>query len=489
MKRILLLSICVAVFCPRLSAQNDPIARYEAFRQQAIQRYADFREKANAEYAEFMREAWEWYKGERPMPKPEPEIPEVPPVVMPEEDRDKTPAPNPQPYDEVVPKPEPKPEPKPVAPIEEKTRPVEDWVNVAIYGTNCKVRFNTAGKAFLSSTNESATADLWEQFAESNDNLVYDCLAARQRMELCDWAYVTLAERVADKIYGNAHPDEKALLQAYILCQSGFRLHIARSEDKRLHMLIAADAIMYNRAYWKFDDGNYYMIDNSNAERLAIFTQTFPEDQPMRLAITSEQKFAERPSAIRQLQSRRYKVQAAVANNENLIQFYNEYPESYANNDPLTKWRFYAQTPMCETVKKQLYPTLRNAISGKSEAEAANILDDFVQTAFVYEYDDKVWGRDRAFFAEETLYYPYSDCEDRSILFSRLVRDLLGLDVVLVYYPGHLATAVHFNENVPGDYITVNGKRYLICDPTYIGAPIGTTMPKMDNSTAKVIML
>lgn len=54
---------------------------------------------------------------------------------------------------------------------------------------------------------------------------------------------------------------------------------------------------------------------------------------------------------------------------------------------------------------------------------------NWVQTGSEYEYDDKVWRHDRAFFAEETLYYPYCDCEDRSILFSRFVRDLLGLDV------------------------------------------------------------
>ena len=87
---------------------------------------------------------------------------------------------------------------------------------------------------------------------------------------------------------------------------------------------------------------------------------------------------------------------------------------------------------------------------------------NFVQTAFVYEYDDKVWGTDRSFFADECLYYPYCDCEDRSILFSRLVRDLLGLDVVLIYYPGHLATAVKFSSEVSGDYITYDGARYTI---------------------------
>ena len=112
-----------------------------------------------------------------------------------------------------------------------------------------------------------------------------------------------------------------------------------------------------------------------------------------------------------------------------------------------------------------------------------------MQTAFVYEYDDKVWGHDRALFAEETLFYPYCDCEDRAILFSRLVRDLLGLDVLLVFYPGHLATAVAFNSPMEGDYIDFDGKRFTICDPTYIGAPIGVTMPDMDNKTAKVIAL
>ncbi len=79
--------------------------------------------------------------------------------------------------------------------------------------------------------------------------------------------------------------------------------------------------------------------------------------------------------------------------------------------------------------------------------------------------------------------------EDRSILFSRLVRDLLGLDVLLVFYPGHLATAVAFTDNVDGDYVELNGKHYIICDPTYIGAPVGATMPDMDNRTAKVVVL
>lgn len=175
--------------------------------------------------------------------------------------------------------------------------------------------------------------------------------------------------------------------------------------------------------------------------------------------------------------------------NENLIKFFDSYPTSTINEDFGTRWAIYANTPLSQQAKKSLYPALRNTLNGKSQLDAVNRLLNFVQTAFVYEYDDKVWGGDRAFFADETLYYPYCDCEDRSILFSRLVRDLLGLKVVLIYYPGHLATAVHFTEGITGDYIAMNGKRYIICDPTYIGAPVGATMPEMDNAKAKVILL
>ena len=72
---------------------------------------------------------------------------------------------------------------------------------------------------------------------------------------------------------------------------------------------------------------------------------------------------------------------------------------------------------------------------------------------------------------------------------SRLVKDLLELETILVYYPGHLAMGIAFNEDIKGDYISYNGKRFVICDPTYIGAPIGKTMEGMDNSTATVILI
>jgi hypothetical protein len=140
-------------------------------------------------------------------------------------------------------------------------------------------------------------------------------------------------------------------------------------------------------------------------------------------------------------------------------------------------------------VKRSLYPVLRNQIVGKSEQDAANLLLNFVQFAFQYKIDEEQFGYERPLFADETFFYPFSDCEDRAILYSVLVRELLGLEVVLLHYPGHLATAVHFNEAVQGDYLMIDGRKFLVCDPTYIGAPIGITMEEYKQTQAKVVRI
>ncbi len=90
---------------------------------------------------------------------------------------------------------------------------------------------------------------------------------------------------------------------------------------------------------------------------------------------------------------------------------------------------------------------------------------------------------------EETLYYPASDCEDRSILFAFLVKNLLGMDIIALDYPGHIATAVKFRSNINGDSVQYNGSRYVICDPTYINADAGMAMPEFKTVTPTVIPL
>ena len=116
-----------------------------------------------------------------------------------------------------------------------------------------------------------------------------------------------------------------------------------------------------------------------------------------------------------------------------------------------------------------------------------------MQSGLKYGYDDEIWGRDRMFFPSETLYYPYADCEDKAILFSAVVRDVLNLDVLLLYWDepvGHLATAINF-PIVEGnaEYVMYNDKKYVICDPTCHYAPVGRRGPSYRGYTPKIMVI
>jgi hypothetical protein len=192
--------------------------------------------------------------------------------------------------------------------------------------------------------------------------------------------------------------------------------------------------------------------------------------------------FPELNTPSRKVASKRYpKVSVDVQSNKNMVDFFNDYLAC--------TYEYQSKASLSEGLKNQLYPSLKKAISGKSQEEAANILLDFVQTGFEYKTDTEQFGYEKSMFADETFFYPYSDCEDRAILYSILVKELIGLEVVLMDYPSHVATAVHFTDKVEGDFFEMEGKRYIVCDPTYIGAAVGRTMPDCKDLECEIIKL
>lgn len=468
-------------------AQGTIHDAYENFKQKAHADYEDFRNKVNKEYAEWMRQSWEWHDKIAPMPRPKDEM--KPPVIYNKEREQKEF--RPLPYEDITPTPSPLPQPKPIAPIRENDGDYQ-IASFRFFGTDGQVRLPKNYSFKLKERSEEAYASAWEELSsEQYNNLIRDCLVLRMEHQLCDWAYLMMLGAMSEAVCGKG-TNEATLLQAYVFCQSGYKMRLGFTEKRDLHLLFKSEHLIFDLDGIKMDDGLFYLLQPIEEEGLSVCDISYPEEKPLSLWITQEQIFAERNSKVRQLIPADSLVTINTQVNENLIRFCESYPTSMIGEDIISRWAMYAETPLSTKVRELLYPQLQNAMRKYQITDVVNAADwllYWVQTAFVYEYDDKVWGGDRAFFAEETLYYPYCDCEDRSILYSHLVRDLLDLDVILVFYPGHLATAVAFDTPVNGDYIDMNNKRFTICDPTYIGAPIGATMPDMDNKTAKVILL
>ena len=480
--------------------QND---KFNQFKTDKQAEYDAFRKRVNEEYAEFMRKTWEAfpiheadkpikekevppvvYEEPKPSPAPQPTIPQ----------EDEKPAPKPQEDTEpveipvkptVVVVPAPQPAPEPIAPVKPKEEPYKK-VSVGYFGTMVTIGFPTNDNLKLQALEENAIADAWKQLSDSRyDITVSTALNARTANSLCDWAYMKMLQAVTEKQYGKTN--EAVLMQAYLMAQSGYRIRLGMGENK-LYMLVASLYDIFSISYYVLDGTKFYNVSGDKNVKMQITKAGFGKEKSLSLQMTKLPQLNSDPTPKRTFTSRKG-VTASASVNKNMIDFFNTYPQACFNGNQSTRWAAYANTPLEKSVRDMLYPPLKRTVAGMKEREAVGILLNWVQTAFQYGYDDKIWGCDRAFFAQETLYYPYCDCEDRAILFSRLVRDLVGLDVVLLYYPGHLAAAVAFNDNVSGDYLTYKNRKYVVCDPTYINAGVGRTMPGMNNQEAQIIAL
>lgn len=456
-------------------------AQFNKFKDNQQAEYDAFRRRVNAEYAGFLRNKWPERVGEEPVvPQQEKSIE---PVLFEPAEQEPEPVEVKSLFYFTIP--EPQPTPEPIAPVKAKPQSFKR-VTIAYFGTLITVGFPEDDDLKLPSLDEDDIADAWEKLAEERyDITVQMALEARANNKLCDWAYLNMLQQITEKKYGKSN--EATLMQAFLMTQSGYRIRMGTFNDK-LYLLVASLYDIIGLSYFQLDGSKFYVTNGDKGLQMYITESKFEKEKPLSLQMSQLPQLNSEPTPKRTLTSKRG-VTTSVSVNKNLIDFFNTYPQAYFNGDQTTRWAAFANTPIEPSVTATLYPPLKATIEGMTERQAVDILLNWVQTAFEYGYDDEIWGGDRAFFAQETLFYPYSDCEDRSILFSHLVRDLVGLDVVLLYYPKHLATAVAFNDDVKGDWLTYENRKYVVCDPTYINAGIGRTMPGMNNNEARVIGL
>ena len=335
-------------------------------------------------------------------------------------------------------------------------------------------------KCSLNGLNENAIADAYEALCNSDYKpLLADCAQIRKDLRLNDWGVFTLVRQVADTYCGTAN--ESIVMQQFLLNEMGYKARMARkaTEDKMM-LFVATDCSIYAHPYITLNVQNYYNLSGNNEQCQFYMCQ---KDSPKAKNSVGMQ-LKEAPlfpgtvvSSTHQAKGSAARVTVDVP--KALMDFYKDYPQC--------DYSVYFNAPVNAAMENRILSSLAPLVQGRNEADAANILINFVQTAFQYQTDGQQFGYEKPFFVEELFYYPYSDCEDRAMLFSYLVRKLLGLDVVLLDYPEHIATAVRFNGNVSGDYLMVNGRKYIVCDPTYIGASIGMTMPRYKTVSAKVL--
>lgn len=347
-------------------------------------------------------------------------------------------------------------------------------VAVDFYGQ--RLSFPKCTPRCAESLSERDMAKAWRNLNDDDAKKAVKALDETARaLHLPDYLTYELIDAYATAVAAGAE-NAKALFKHYALIYCGFDVRPGLS-DGQLYTLLPFEQKIYARPYYTVDNRRYYVFSDKKAGSMRICT--YPEGteagRGLNLVIRTTPKLTPRPKAFH-LTDGKITVKGEV--NATVMEMLRRYPQM-----PVP---MYAASVVDGRLRADIVRQVREQVAGLPVDEAANRLLGFVQHAFAYATDQVQFGYEKPFFFEELLYYPKCDCEDRSVFYSYLVRQCLGLDVHLLHYPGHECTAVGLRAGGYGYPFGSTAQRYTIADPTFIGAGIGDCMPSYRSTRPNV---
>ena len=327
---------------------------------------------------------------------------------------------------------------------------------------------------------------LWRELKSSDAVALAEAMTeAAQRYNLNDYLTYDVLKAYVRHRYPDLHPSTQTALIHFVLANMGYDARLGLDDSGNPYMLLPFNQKVYARHYLTLNGRQYFVFpmdsdDPNNHARSYISTCKLPDDvNPGHTfdLIINDLRLPEKPKEFTISQGG---ITITGEVNENLIPVLYRYPQMATEDFASSVVSPALRTHVVNQFKQQL------AESGKDRRGAIDALLRFTQSGFKYATDDEYHGFEKPYFFEETLYYPKCDCEDRSIFYTYLLWNVLGVENHLIAYPIHEAAAVRLDEPISGDNYQHEGKTFYISDPTYIGARTGQCMPRFKTTPPKI---
>lgn len=361
-------------------------------------------------------------------------------------------------------------------------------ISVFFYGTPVEVPIEKGISFSLVSIDETEFNKAWKHLSKGKFRpVILACQNVKQSMNLNGWALYKLVSKIGEQLYIQhiLNQNEVAVFETFLLVKLGYDARVAYLNNQQLFVACPAEERFASVMFMPYKGKRFYVLSDDTPMNATGRIFPLPEKKtenlrPLDLSNSSLINFNGE-----KLLPRTFKlagedtISVSISLNKGLMDFYEEMPQ-------VIDLSFYAKQPLSPDVERQLIPFLKDLLNEKEEEESANILLQFILSAFQYKTDAENFGYERSFFKEEMFYHLYNDCEDRSIIFAYLVEKLLGLDTVILEYSGHASTGIRFNSDVPGDYIVFDGQEYVLCDPSFVNSHVGYSNPEYKNKAAYI---
>lgn len=457
--------LLILIVMTPISVYSQNKQDFDSYRKEMINNYQSFRKGIINEYDNFLEGIWKNYQifvsGEKDTtPKPT-KVPDITSMPV---------SPNPAPISPIKSQPQeelPTPSIKPNVPSIPNLSQQNKSIN--FYGLPILLPTKRIDKKVYSLNNKHISA-YWRELTNNGwEDIAKAMLAIKTENNYNDFMFYLLAKEYVNS-NSNNNDIERNIQLLFCLTACGYDARIGYCNDI-LILLLPFNNQLYSRMYITQGNKKYYVFSDKQLPRKGqIYTYEIPENKnnlsSFNVLVNNNPKLANKEHRYN-LSDGHLSISGIV--NKNLITLLDQLPQM--DN------QYYAYPVLEFNCREQIVKSLKMQLQGKTKQVALEELLHFVQFAFKYATDDEQFGREKPFFFEELLYYPLCDCEDRSVFFAYLVKEVLNLDCHLLDYPGHIAVAVAI-DGVSGSYYTHNGIKYYITDPTYIGASIGDCMPR-----------
>ena len=338
---------------------------------------------------------------------------------------------------------------------------------------------------------EKAAVEFHNRITKASWQSVIDSLLIyKHQHHLNDWLYYQLIRRTAQQIAPKKDNYFRyTLYKWFLLTHSGYDARLAIANQK---------VIFYVRNDEDISDIPFFMVDGQKYMCLNIHDYGKIDFQkeaavPVKINIAeAKNAFSYKVTRMPDFKPENYSEKDIQFSYKQKMYHFrikvNPEVQSIFANYPVVDFETYFNIPLSKETYSSLIPILKKELAGKKQKKGIDYLVNFTRYAFLYQDDEKVFGKEKRFSPEQTLFSQYSDCDDRVALFSYLVKEIYNLPMIALLYPTHITVAVAFDKPV-GKPIAYNGKLYSVCEPTpqAQNLKIGQMAQRRQNSTYTVV--
>ncbi len=314
-------------------------------------------------------------------------------------------------------------------------------------------------------------------------------LRFKESRQLDDWLFYQLIRKTAQQYCPKASDYERyTVFKWLLLTRCGYNATL-KADEQRLLLYIQTHEEVFNLPVYEKNGQQYVCLNYHDFGFRELSGKMIPEIEldnagAARSFSYRVNRLPETGHALEQKELRfKYHEQETsftILLNPNIGQIFLNYP--------VVNYELYFNIPLSRDTYNSLMPALRQQVAGMSQRRGVDFLMRFTRYAFLFENDSTLYGREKRLSPEQTLLYPYSDCEDRAALFFYLVREIYRLPMIVLAYPRHITVAVKLDQPA-GKPVMYNGEAYTIAEPTPQGADLalGKMLPSLVGKPYEVV--